>query len=109
MDLARVPRLMSASISEKDITEDSRFVASDMLDEFTLNKSPRLFARYLVRRNFSVTRKVIHGGSCLAENVAGLNHADELCCRLTVVSLGGELSAKLPHLIGQIPYEIDQR
>ena len=81
-----------------------------MLNEFTLDESPFFFSPHLVCRRQTLLYKTVDCGFSLAkEFLQASARPMNFVLDFWFTSLGGELSAKLPHLIGQFPYEIDQR
>ena len=77
--------------------------------KLTLDKTPFLFARHFICRHLALISEAIYRGFGFAQYLTGFGDTDKSGVGLRVVSLGGELSAKLSHLIGQFPNEIDQR
>ena len=77
--------------------------------KLTFDKTPFLFARHFICRHLTLISEAIDSGFGFAQNLTGFGDTDKSGVGLRVVSLEGELSAKLPHLIGQFSYEIDQR
>ncbi len=69
-----------------------------------------LFLRHFVCRHQTLLCKTVDCGFSLAKNSSQASARPmNFVLDFGFTSLGGELSAKLPHLIGQFPNEIDQR